>query len=216
MPDTCAVPECKSNYKSQTESVSVFRIPKEESIKGVWLKNIPRKNWKPGDRTAICEEHSEPHLISREKKYEDAAGIEETFHRTRPVLVSGAVPTLFPNLHSYLSKRTPSLRTDPNVRREQYFKQQEEEVQQWICSDIVKDFDTLVKFHNQNVNSDKWKWDSCTDKLIFYQTDFHDVPIEVVCVKVFSDISVEIYKNNSYLHHEDSKWILTEGEHITR
>ena len=38
---SCVVPGCKSNYKSQDESISAFHFPKDLKLLEEWFKAIP-------------------------------------------------------------------------------------------------------------------------------------------------------------------------------
>ncbi|XP_024880836.1 uncharacterized protein LOC112460409 isoform X2 [Temnothorax curvispinosus] len=91
---TCAVPKCKSGYKSQKEKLSMFKVP----------RNIEMRKWEaviPGvvafkETYFICEKHFEGHYIIRNYIKHDANGkIIANVPFQRPRLHSSAVPTIF-------------------------------------------------------------------------------------------------------------------------
>lgn len=68
-----------------------------------WIKAIPRSDRKIGHSDRICELHFPPEKISRQFVHK-VDGKEVVVERERPSLMPDAVPTIFPNLPSYLSK----------------------------------------------------------------------------------------------------------------
>ena len=56
---TCCVPGCKTGYKSNKtiEKISLFKFPVDESLKQLWIKAIPRKNWTLTYTHRVCAKH---------------------------------------------------------------------------------------------------------------------------------------------------------------
>ena len=57
---SCCVPGCKSNYKKDEPSVTVFTFPSIEELRQKLLQNIPRKFEKiPQFKRVVCIKHFE-------------------------------------------------------------------------------------------------------------------------------------------------------------
>ena len=65
MVNSCCVPECKSGYKSvkKSDTVSLFRFPKNEIIRQKWIKAIPRKNWSVTQNHRVCAHHFDKSIL---------------------------------------------------------------------------------------------------------------------------------------------------------
>ncbi|KAH7959378.1 hypothetical protein HPB49_010630 [Dermacentor silvarum] len=105
----CFVPGCKSGYKSCKEKLSLFGVPKEEQVFQQWQRNIPRADRPLERNAAVCELHFDKQFVSRHFEH-TIDGKTVRLERTRPVLLPGAAPTIFPNVPSYLSKPVPRKR----------------------------------------------------------------------------------------------------------
>lgn len=76
-----------------------------------WQRNIPRADMCLSATSAVCELHFEESCV--ERYYTDSHVINGEvvrLKRDRPVLKPDAVPTIFPNLPKYLSKKLPKKR----------------------------------------------------------------------------------------------------------
>lgn len=99
----CFAPRCKTGYKSCTEKLSLFSAPKEEERLRVWRNAIPRKDRVLQSTDHLCERHFEPHLVS--KTWEAVYNGNVLCQAPRKASLSkDAVPTIFPDCPSYLSK----------------------------------------------------------------------------------------------------------------
>lgn len=65
MPNSCCVPGCKSNYY-KGEYVPSFAFPTEESRRNLWIKKIPRENFKITKNSVVCIAHFPEDVIVRE------------------------------------------------------------------------------------------------------------------------------------------------------
>lgn len=115
MPKTCVVPACTSGYKSSKIKVSVFGFPSDNTLKKKWEHAIPRKNLKITKNSGVCELHFHDDMVV--KQFSTIInGKTELLARERPKLNNSAVPCVFPNLPSYLSKPPQNKRKDPAKR----------------------------------------------------------------------------------------------------
>ncbi|KAH6947068.1 hypothetical protein HPB50_016987 [Hyalomma asiaticum] len=99
----CFAPRCTTGYKSCTQKFSLFSAPKEEERLRVWRNAIPRKDRILQSTDHLCERHFEPHLVSKtwEAVYKGNVLVRAP---RKASLSKEAVPTLFPDCPSYLSK----------------------------------------------------------------------------------------------------------------
>lgn len=56
----CCVTGCKSNYLTEKEKVSVYRLPSDPEERQRWLKAIPRDNIPDKKDTVVCSKHFPP------------------------------------------------------------------------------------------------------------------------------------------------------------
>lgn len=53
----CIAPGCTSGYKSNSEKVHFFIVPKDENIRKLWQDAIRRKNFIVRAGQSLCEKH---------------------------------------------------------------------------------------------------------------------------------------------------------------
>ena len=56
----CCVTGCKSNYLSEKEKVTVYRLPSDLEEQQRWIKAIPRDNIPDHPNTVVCVKHFLP------------------------------------------------------------------------------------------------------------------------------------------------------------
>ena len=61
---SCCVPGCRVGYKERigkskkaSESVPLYKFPKDEKLRTQWISAIPRKNWTVTASHRICKNH---------------------------------------------------------------------------------------------------------------------------------------------------------------
>ncbi|KAH9371809.1 hypothetical protein HPB48_018450 [Haemaphysalis longicornis] len=116
----CFAPGCKSGYVSARKKGTkayTFAAPSDEERFKVWQRVIPRAD-KPLEKTSVlCELRFEQRFI--ERNYTHVVNGEVVkIPCGRPCLTEDAVPTLFPNAPTYLSKRLPEKRQSRTSRGE--------------------------------------------------------------------------------------------------
>lgn len=102
---TCCVPGCTSGYRNDT-SRSVrhfFAAPSDEKLRLAWNRAIPRADKDLTTKSRVCSLHFHDQDIL--KMYVHVINGETVeIPRGKWSLVDGALPKIFPNLPSYLSK----------------------------------------------------------------------------------------------------------------
>ncbi|XP_054928431.1 uncharacterized protein [Dermacentor andersoni] len=112
----CFAPGCKTGYQwTKGEQPSLFAVPKDESRRKQWERNLHRKDKVLDETCSVCELHFEPACILRDYIH-IIDGKEVRIPRGKPELLPNAVPTLLPNAPSYLSKKAP-LQRPPRKRK---------------------------------------------------------------------------------------------------
>jgi hypothetical protein len=97
--------------------VPVFSFPKDETRKRLWLDAIPRFNFVPTKRAAVCIRHFEERFAVRFNTIRLPDGTTSTVKRDRIKLTNDAIPTLFKNEQATSSTQADS-RCDTGVDME--------------------------------------------------------------------------------------------------
>lgn len=109
----CFAPGCSSGYVSARKSgrqVSLFSVPKDPERFKAWQRAVPRAD-KPLEATSVlCELHFDEQYLVRFFTH-TINGETVRIPRDRPKLTDNAIPTIYPNVPAYLSKKPPQKRT---------------------------------------------------------------------------------------------------------
>ncbi|XP_046655532.1 uncharacterized protein LOC124349073 isoform X2 [Daphnia pulicaria] len=109
MPNYCCVPMCTSGYVRKgtvPEKVALFST-KDKKMQKLWMKYIPRKNYIFTDKSRVCSHHFADCDIDK-GYFLTVAGQQVFQERKRWILKPGAIPKIFPNCPSYMTKVTCS------------------------------------------------------------------------------------------------------------
>ncbi|CAH1961807.1 unnamed protein product [Acanthoscelides obtectus] len=170
MPRRCCVPGCKGNYDTTLKAedpVSTFSFPKEQELLEKWIRAIPRKDWIPTKSSAVCANHFCDSDIVRFSEFTLPNGQINKIPLKYPKLNQNAVPSKFCNLPKYLSLETKAKRTDPEKRREAIIQRQEEEIENFLKTDIISSFSDLKEnFEKQCISN--WEYKLHDHNLYFY------------------------------------------------
>ncbi|KAH7967027.1 hypothetical protein HPB49_021497 [Dermacentor silvarum] len=118
----CFVTGCKSGYDSQRspEKRHFFWAPRDSSRLQVWQRAIPRLDKQLTSSCVVCDLHFEDSDLVKEIVH-NINGDVVIIPRDNWALKDDAVPRLFPNCPSYLSKparkhKQPAVRRAPPVK----------------------------------------------------------------------------------------------------
>uniref|UniRef100_UPI00358F5049 uncharacterized protein n=1 Tax=Myxine glutinosa TaxID=7769 RepID=UPI00358F5049 len=91
MPSRCVAAGC-SNCPSET--VSVFKFPKDVKLRDIWTKQVQRTRakWMPTSSSVLCSEHFERHCFNEIPQLKASLGFAVQHKR---VLIPSAVPSIF-------------------------------------------------------------------------------------------------------------------------
>jgi hypothetical protein len=108
-----------------------------------WIKIIPRKDWTPTKNSVVCMKHFSESDVIVSDTYKDKSGMEHIIPRRKPSLKPNVFPSIFPHLPSYLSVKPQQARKDPVQRSIEVNTHHEHKVNEWLASDVIKDFEEL-------------------------------------------------------------------------
>ena len=124
MVNNCVAPGCEEGYEkikekrgSNTEELgvndgtvkekgSLFKFP-DEPMKAKWAARVPRLKWTPSIKACLCEKHFLPSDFIEERDDKTRGRAQKRGALIRKRLKPDAVPSIWPNLPSYLSQETP-------------------------------------------------------------------------------------------------------------
>ncbi|KAG0416364.1 hypothetical protein HPB47_006467 [Ixodes persulcatus] len=186
----CFVPGCKSGYRSSEQKRSLFSVPKDPAVFAQWQRNIPRADVSLSFTCAVCELHFEESCV--ERFYADSHVINGEvvrLKRDRPVLKPDAIPTIFPNLPKYFTKKLPRKRktrenpsTNPSTKKQHTDGDAGvDECTHPLRSEKLDDFDYTsgVKLPSQ-----KWTKLCFSDSVVFACVKLNDVASELSTEKL--------------------------------
>jgi hypothetical protein len=174
MPLKCCVPGCNSNYDGTEESVTVYRFPdatREPERLLLWKRKIPRENLEVTQNSRVCIKHFAERFLIRTFDFIGKNGEREL--RPYPKLTDDAYPTIFPNLSAHLSSSVPSVRKNPDQRRQAREQRDSDCLKEYLDTDCISRFDIL----QANITAKVAEYDSnnvwqvvLRDKVIYVHT----------------------------------------------
>ena len=88
------------------EKVNLFKFP-DEPMKAKWAARVPRLKWTPSINACLCEKHFLPSDFKEERDDKTRGRAQKRGALIRKRLKPDAIPSIWPNLPSYLSQETP-------------------------------------------------------------------------------------------------------------
>ncbi len=144
MASKCVVPNCTSLSKDGANTgVSWHKMPKDDELLQLWIKNIPRENWTPTKWSQICSLHFHEDSFT----YDSQDLRRDSGQVKKRRLKKGSVPTVFPSCPSYLSKVPIKKRSEAASsvnRRKSDEERLEAANRNFLKSDVVHDFEELL------------------------------------------------------------------------
>jgi hypothetical protein len=132
--------------------VTVFSFPKDEEMKKRWIKCIHRESFIPTKYSVVCIKHfAESSIIRVDKMTRDDGSLLEVARKI-PKLIKNAVPSIFHNQPSYMTKVSRKKRKHPDERRQKLSDSDETVFQAWSRDDDIVNFDNfLLKFQEKHL-----------------------------------------------------------------
>lgn len=204
MPSKCCVPGCTSNYVKPF--VNVFSFPKDPVTTQTWLRAIHRDDYSVSKNSRVCIKHFDERYIIREESVTRPDGSILTVKRDRLKLRDDAVPTVFENLPTYLTKTLPTERKNPEERkllaeqRLELKKKQEDQldtVESFEC--LIRNYKTKLDFNDENLYHKVFD-----NQLVFFKVALVDnqYPSIIHSLNITNDLGFYVVKNNILIKNE--------------
>lgn len=192
MPSSCCVPGCTSNYGSKPPFVSVFKFPKDESLKQQWLKAIHRAEFVPKNVSVVCIKHFDERFVIREDVIKRPDGSILSVKRDRLKLTHDAVPTRFENIPGYLSKKLPLPRKTPAERQEEHCERLEEMNRAKEEKDCIADYEDLCNNFNTKckLSTSDTYINVKSNAFYIFKIIFNELNVPEICTSLIIDSSL--------------------------
>lgn len=197
----CAAPGCNTGYNNVIpEGVSLHNFPKDESLLKRWIAAIRRQDYTPGKTAKVCSLHF--HESDFVQIYTDTNVTRKRTYgeqRRRRKLKDDAVPSVFPNLPSYLSSppnvpRSSSAMSESRLERENLTIT--ESIQEFERCDEIIDLTSLKqKAEYSPLPAGFVLYPSNVADLIFTKLECSDSVYIAASVIVKPDLSFIAYRN---------------------
>jgi hypothetical protein len=209
MPSKCCVPNCSSNYNSTNTYVTVFSFPKDEEMKKRWIKCIHRESFIPTKYSVVCIKHfAESSIIRVDKMTRDDGSLLEVARKI-PKLIKNAVPSIFHNQPSYMTKVSRKKRKHPDERRQKLSDSDETVFQAWSRDDDIVNFDNfLLKFQEKHLFDFFYKISANVINFFKVDCESNVCPTITLGFKIFRDLKVIFFCNNEIIPSSKFSWIL--------
>ena len=64
----CSAVGCQNNSSRKSEEISFYRLPRDVSLKKVWINNLKRANLPKEETVRVCHTHFEENCFERDMK----------------------------------------------------------------------------------------------------------------------------------------------------
>ncbi|XP_016657215.1 uncharacterized protein LOC100167836 isoform X2 [Acyrthosiphon pisum] len=232
MVKSCCVPGCttgnalyvKQQKSSGLRNKSLFKPPKNAELFAKWVKAIPRKDKVLSESSYVCELHFEEDdvLIYDETILLD--GTVNIIKRIRPLLKTGAVPCIFPNLPFNSTKHNNKRK--PPTERFLYIGKNKSKLIPYLKENLnqLEKPDSKWMFELKDDEVELVRWNRGSSKKITISNDlivkifFSD--IEILFDHIINTILLSMNETNELLKYIHSliecKGIMTTENNITR
>ena len=114
MVNKCSAPGCTTGYNNKMPTgVSLHKFPSSPRMKVKWINALHRVDFTPGASARICSLHFHEDDFIRIRKDSNTRRIRSlTSTLTKSYLKNTAIPSVFPNLPSYLSSPPVPMREE--------------------------------------------------------------------------------------------------------
>ena len=131
----CCVTGCKSNYLTEGEKVTVYRLPSNSEERQRWIKAIPRDNVPDSPHTVVCAKHFPPDFpvikIKGKSRPRDPPSIFENIPKS---LIPTPAPPKRPTIKATSSSRSAK----------------EDELSTFLMHDTISSFETFCSNLSQH------------------------------------------------------------------
>lgn len=204
----CCVPGCKSNYKLTDKYIPVFCFPADEERKKLWLRNIHRLDFNPTKLSAVCINHFSDQFILHEASATRPDGTLVSYKLKKLALTKDAYPTIFDGQPSYLSSEPPAKRRVPDERRAAIEIQNEITLKTFEAKDEISSLLQIKNELHKRIDNKVWFSYATENFVTIFKNNFDELPCVTICIKIYSDLSVDVWHQNTKLQYDKFNWIL--------
>lgn len=165
MPRKCTVPNCNSNYDSQEKYVSTFSFPKCDEMKAKWISALRIVDFCPTKNSAICIKHFKDEDVINHHKV-DGKTLDESLIQRR--LKPSAVPSIFTHFSKHYLPKTVQKRTDPVDRASKVIIAHEQNIEDFLQKDRIKDFKEFSSECLKFIDEINWRLVSYENSVYVY------------------------------------------------
>lgn len=206
MPRRCSVAGCRSNYDTEKERTTTFSLPKKEPLRSQWLRKIPT-DLSRLKNPIVCIKHFPESSVIRVDRVM-VNGEPREYPREIPKLVENAVPSIFPNLPSYLSEPSSSVKRLSDREQENFdaeIMQSISDHRKYVEENSINSLDDVLKhMQNSKEKQDCWAILKKQDKLALCCMKIDsECPMVSGCIIVEQNLDFTVYVNNIKIN--DSK-----------
>ena len=201
----CSVPRCPtgSTQNRTKEKVSMHKFPTDPGLLEKWMKSIPRKNWTPSKHSFICSLHfHEENFVKSTMDSNTRRKNKRKESLLKRYLKKDAIPTIFRQLPSYLSKeptpaRSNTATTSSRMEAENLRLQHANDL--FLKSTQVKTLAELQKKMLNEVIPEGIKTVHYGDKQVYVYFDFQSGFKAIFSLVVYQDLTINVYINGKHL-----------------
>ncbi|GBM88223.1 hypothetical protein AVEN_206343-1 [Araneus ventricosus] len=175
-----------------------------------WVKSINRANFIPSSTAVVCIQHFSSQFIIKEDRIVRDDGSELVVPRKIWKLTNDAYPSIFPNQPSYLSHEPCTSKKSPSERITALKLRDEQNFAEWCTNDTVNSFEIFQETYAKKLG-DGWLNIRTDNFVLCYRLDINQCPSIVVSMKIYKDLTVEIWHDSVLLKTKSYHFIL--GEH---
>ncbi|GBM96249.1 hypothetical protein AVEN_126711-1, partial [Araneus ventricosus] len=167
-------------------------------------------NFIPSSTAVVCIKHFSSQFIVKEDRIVRDDGSELVVPRKIWKLTNDAYPSIFPNQPSYLSHEPSTSRKSPSERITALKLRDEQNFAEWCTNDTVNSFEIFQETYSKKLG-DGWLNIRTDNFVLCYRLDINQCPSIVVSMKIYKDLTVEIWHDSVLLKTKSYHFIL--GEH---
>nr|CAH7769842.1 unnamed protein product [Callosobruchus chinensis] len=199
MPYKCCVPGCRGNY-AKGERVHVFSFPTDTELRKRWISAVHRENFLPTQNSRVCHLHFEKNNILWESSfYDERTGVTVTAPLKNPRLKPEAVPNIFPNCPSYLTKtiwsrksRQEKLQDLDNENLQIALKSSVDDYSAYKRSVCFENYTEFVNIFNTWECPEQW-FKVVKSNVVLFKVEYDPTPIVSYSVIISEHLEIKCY-----------------------
>lgn len=217
----CSAESSNSNSKVPNPYyITAFKFPKGDtpesaSQREAWIKNIPRKNWKPSKHSVVCIKHFEPEDVSLYDEVRKTDGTIKKIKKFRALLKPNAVPRIFPGAPKFLKKPSIKIRLNPSTTKRKHEDRCNNEQEECLKKDKITDNDSFRKEVDEKVRNLKKDWIVAIERtqvLIYFLENLTNIPQIGCSVTINNQLIIQVCVRGNIILPCDLSWVISNNK----